>query len=166
MKFVKETFTPHFDTNTLDQVAIKRIFPVHKQNKDFFFQMNEYIKSKVGFVAPSTLHVFNNLKVVLQSFQAYRKRPIIFSEIDINFYDEFLHYLSFEHIHKNKNEVTKGLKMNTVVKNIKQLIIFLKNRNQKNIVLNLDTTGFKIPEEEADAIYLTTEEIKQIIAVR
>ncbi len=101
--------------------------------------------------------------MILQVFQTYRKRPIIFDEVDYNFYEEFLNYLSFEHIHQNKKEVLKGFKTNTVGKNIKQLIIFLKNRKQRKIVPELDTTGFKIPEEESDAIYLTPEEINQIL---
>ena len=79
--------------------------------------------------------------------------------------EEFLNYLSFEHIHQNKKQIVKGFKTNTVDNNIKQLIIFLKNRKQKKIVPDLDTTGFKIPEEEADAIYLTPEEINQILFV-
>jgi hypothetical protein len=50
-----------------------------------------------------------------------------------------------------------------VGKNIKQLIIFLKNRKQKKVIAEVDLTGFKIVEEEADAIYLTPEEINQIL---
>jgi hypothetical protein len=68
-------------------------------------------------------------------------------------------------VSQNKREVVKGFKTNTVGKNIKQLIIFLKNRKQKKIVPDLDTAGFKIPEEEADAIYLTPEEINQVLLV-
>lgn len=101
--------------------------------------------------------------MILQAFQTYRGKPITFEEIDYNFYEEFLNYLSFEHIHQNKKETLRGFKKNTVGKNIKQLIIFLKNRKQKKVVPELDTTGFKIPEEEADAIYLTPKEISQIL---
>jgi hypothetical protein len=56
----------------------------------------------------------------------------------------------------------KGCKANTVGKNVKQLIMFLKNRRAKNIIPELNLTGFKIMEEEADAIYLTPDEIALI----
>ncbi len=44
-----------------------------KINRDFFFQFDDYIKSKEQSVAPSTLQVFKNLKVILQSFEIFRK---------------------------------------------------------------------------------------------
>lgn len=145
VQFVKSTFTPNFDLSTLEKAVKENKAARPKVNKDFFVQFDDYIKSKEQSVAPSTLHVFKNLKFILQSFEAFRKKPITFDEIDYNFYEEFLNYLSFEHIHQNKKEVLKGFKTNTVGKNIKQLIIFLKNRRQKKIILELDTTGFKIP---------------------
>src|SRR4029078_13573986 len=100
------------------------------------------IKSKQKSVAPSTLQVFKNLKRILLSFQTYRNKPITFDEIDIDFYEQFLNYLSFEHIHQNRKQIIKGFKTNTVGKNIKQLIIFLKNRKKKKIAPDLDTTDF------------------------
>lgn len=165
VQFVKSTFKINFDIRTLEKAAKENKASRPRINKDFFFQLDDYIKSKEQSVAPSTLQVFRNLKVILQSFETVRKKPITFDEIDYNFYEEFLNYLSFEHIHQNKKEVLKGFKTNTVGKNIKQLIIFLKNRKQKKIAPELDTTGFKIPEEESDAIYLTPEEINQILNV-
>lgn len=70
-------------------------------------------------------------------------------------------YLIFEHIHQNRKDVAKGLKTNTIGKNIKQLIIFLKTPRVKKLAPTMDLTGFKIPEEEADAIYLSADEIKK-----
>ena len=165
VQFAKLTFRPDFKITELEKAVKENIVVKPKVNKDFFFQFDDYIKSKEKSVAPATVHVFKNLKLILQSFQTYRKKLITFDDIDLDFYEEFLNYLSFEHIHQNKKEVLKGFKTNTVGKNIKQLIIFLKNRKQKKIVSDLDTTGFKIPEEEADAIYLTPEEINQILFV-
>jgi hypothetical protein len=76
---------------------------------------------------------------------------------------KYFHYLAFEHIHLNRKAAVKGFKANTIGKSIKQLIIFLKNRKAKKIITHLDIDGFKIPEEEADAIYLTPQEINQIL---
>jgi len=165
VKFVKATFKPSFNISELEKIQSEKAASRSKLNKDFFFQFDDYIKSKEKSVAPSTLDVFKNLKVILESFQAFRKTPITFETIDYNFYEEFVHYLTYEHIHRNKKEIIKGFKSNTIGKNVKQLIIFLKNRKKKKLITEADTTGFKILEEEADAIYLSPEEISQIYSL-
>ena len=112
------------------------------------------------------MDVFKNLRLILKTFETYRKEPIKFNSIDINFYEEFVHYLTFEHIHQNRSkDVVKGFKLNTIGKNVKQLIVFLKNRKNKKIIPEPDLTGFKIMEEEADAVYLTNEEINKLVSL-
>ena len=164
VQFVKNTFSPLYDISRLETEKPKTP-PTEKINLDFFFQFDQYIKSKEGTVCKGTMDVFKNLKYILETFQTHRKRKITFEEIDLTFYEEFVHYLSFEHIHSRKKNAEKGLKVNTIGKNIKQLIIFLKNRTTKKVISELDLTGFKIPEEEADAIYLTPAEINTIVAL-
>lgn len=163
VKFAKATFHPHFDLSKLDKAIKEKPEDTQKVNKDFFYQFDEYIKSKQNTVAPATINVFKNLKVILKTFQTFRKKPITFDEIDHDFYEEFVCYLTFQHIHQNKKEITLGLKRNSIGKNIKQFIIFLKHRKQKKVISDLDLTGFKIMEEESDAIYLNSEEIKLIL---
>jgi len=163
--YLKATFKPDLDPGSLETASKLSKTTKSRINKDFFYQFDDYVKSKEKSVSPSTLQIIINLRFILQSFQIHRKKPITFNEIDYNFYEEFLDYLSFEHIHSRKKEILKGLKTNTVGKNIKQLIVFLRNRKQRKIVPELDTTGFKIPEEEADAIYLSPEEINQMFEV-
>ena len=163
VSFVKSVFKPDFNLNSLEKESKEKPEGKLKINKDFFFQFDAYIKSKESTVAPATLDVFKNLKAILLDFQSHRQKSIIFEEINLDFYEEYNYYLTYEHIHKNRREITKGLKTNTIGKNIKQLIIFLKNRKQKKIINELDLSGFKIVEEEADAIYLTPEEINIIL---
>jgi len=163
VSFVKAIFKPDFDTNKLEKAAKDKPEGKPKINKDFFSQFDSYIKSKEGSVAPATLSVFKNLKGILLSFQDFRNKEITFDEINMDFYEEYSHYLAYEHIHKNRKEVVKGLKRNSIGKNIKQLIVFLKNRKNKKVITELDLSGFKIVEEEADAIYLTSEEINIIL---
>lgn len=163
VQFVKGTFKPDFDLSILEKAASNIEVAKSKVNRDFFFQYDAYITSKLNTVADSTLDVFRNLKVILEAFQIFRKKPITFDEIDIEFYDEFVQYLTFEHVHQNRKGVVKGFKTNTVGKNVKQLIIFLKTPRVKKIAPEMDLTGFKIVEEEADAIYLTQEEIRKIL---
>jgi len=54
------------------------------------------------------------------------------------------------------------VKVNTIGKAIKQLRIFIKDCVKRKIIPSIDLSDCKIPEEEADAIYLTCEEIGQI----
>src|SRR5205085_9217463 len=119
VQFAKLTFNPDFKIAELEKAVKENVVIKPKINKDFFFQFDDYIKSKEKNVAPATLHVFKNLRLILQSFQNYREKLITFDDIDLDFYEEFLNYLSFEHIHQNKKEVLKGFKTNTVGKNIK-----------------------------------------------
>ncbi len=163
VQFLKQTFKPDFDVANLKSDKIKHVVR-QKANLDFFFQLDDYIKSKQGTVTKGTMDVFKNLRLILKTFETYRKEPIKFNSIDINFYEEFVHYLTFEHIHQNRSkDVVKGFKLNTIGKNVKQLIVFLKNRKNKKIIPEPDLTGFKIMEEEADAVYLTNEEINKLV---
>ena len=155
VQFLKQTFKPDFDVTTLATSEVKPVIR-QKVNLDFFFQFDDYIKSKEGTVTRGTMDVFKNLRLILKTFEAHRKKRITFQSIDINFYEEFVHYLTYEHIHLNKSkEVVKGFKLNTIGKTVKQLIVFLKNRKNKKIIPEPDLTGFKIMEEEADAVYLS-----------
>lgn len=162
VKFAKDTFTPHFDICLLEKVAEEKVSKNPRLNLDFFFQMDDYIKSKTGTVAATTMDVFKNLKKILLAFENFRNKKITFDQIDYSFYEELVHYLTFEHIHQRRKTVKKGFKANSTGKVIKQLIIFLKNRKQKKILKELDLSGFKIMEEDADAIYLTPDEIHKI----
>ena len=77
VSFVKETFTPDYDTSKLE-TAKPKVVVKEKVNLDFSFQMEQYIKSKEGTVAIGTMHVFKNLKLILETFEAHRKKPITF----------------------------------------------------------------------------------------
>ncbi|MBI2283524.1 MAG: tyrosine-type recombinase/integrase [Bacteroidetes bacterium] len=162
VKFVKNTFSPNFEHGQLEKTYAKAASKNPKINLDFFFQMDDYIRSKEGTVADGTMDVFKNLKKIMHSFETFRNKKICFNQINFSFYEELVQYLTFEHTHYRRKEVKKGFKANTIGKTIKQLIIFLKNRKLKRIINELDLSGFKIFEEEADAIYLTTSEIKSI----
>lgn len=163
VQFAKATFKPNYDLSLLEKAVKDIAVAKPKVNRDFFFQYDAYVTSKLNTVADSTLDVFRNLKAILEAFQSFRKKSITFDEIDIEFYEEFVHYLTFEHIHQNRKEIVKGFKTNTIGKNVKQFIIFLKTPRVKKIAPEMDLNGFKIVEEEADAIYLTPEEIRRIL---
>jgi hypothetical protein len=134
-----------------------------KVNKDFFFQWDDYIEGKRGKVTDGMITVFNNSKNALKDFEQYRKKKISFDEIDFNFYESLTNYLLFHHIHRRRKDHITGMKMSNAGKIIKQLRIFLNNRARKKIIEQIDLKDFKILDEEADAIYLTEQEISKIL---
>jgi hypothetical protein len=155
-KFLKEKFSTSFD-------PVKSAPALNvRQNMDVFFHIDEYIKAKEGKVKHCTINVIGAMKNHLKSFQAYRKKPIIFESFDVTFYEEFLDYLIYEIPHARRTEVIKGLKINSIGKTIKHLKSFLKDRMKKKIIPFMDLSDYKVLEEDVDAVYLSWEEISDI----
>lgn len=155
-------FSPTLDTTSIVGEVKKEIKKVEEEKRsrlDVYYQFDEYIKSKERKVSPATLTVYSNVKSHLLAFEQYRKQKITFDSFDFSFYEDFVDYLTFEHIHMRLQEIITGLKLNTIGKTIKHLRGFIKYRVKRKIISSIDLTDFKIPEEECDAIYLTHEEI-------
>jgi hypothetical protein len=146
----------------LDEIEKKHKTLKPEQNLDFFYQIDEYIKSKERKVSKETVGVFRQMKEHLLAFQVFRKKLISFDCIDLDFYEKLVDFLTHEYVQKRRKELTKGLKLNTIGKTVKQLRIFLKNHLKRKVILPIDVDGFKILEEGADAIYLTESEIQHI----
>jgi integrase len=129
---------------------------------DIYFQLDEYVKSKERKVSKATLCVYRNVKAHLLAFEIFRKKKITFECFDFNFYEDFVAYLTFEHVHMRRQTKLVGLKLNTIGKTIKHLRVFIKDRVKRKIIAAIDLSDFKIPEEESDAIYLSHQEIATI----
>jgi integrase len=164
--FVKSTFTPDFDNKRLEQqdqaAKIVTSFSQPKINTDFFHQMEDYIQSKQKKVSKGMLRVYNHVQERLKAFETFRKVPITFENIDYNFYEGLIEFLTYDYVHLRRKQPLLGLKLNTIGLTIKQFRIFIKDRVRRKIITPIDLTDFKIPEEETDAIYLTNEEIGTI----
>lgn len=155
MKFLKENFTSqanwHLSQAKDGQKAL-----------DVFEHIDDYIQSKQGSVKKCTINVINAMKGHLLLFQEYRGGPITFESFDANFYEAFVKYLIYEIPQVRRKEVIKGLKANTAGKTIKHLKAFLKDRMWKKVIPHIDLTGYKVLEEEVDAIYISWEELSFI----
>ncbi len=166
LNFVKKTYHPHFDVASLEkEEAVTKLVEAISQkkvNKDFYFQIDEYIEVKKNKVCNGMINVYRQLKERLKAFEMFQKRPITFEIIDYTFYEDFMEFLSFHYVHKRRKQVLLGLKLNTIGQTIKQFRIFLKDRIRRKIIPSIDLTDFKIPEEETDAIYLTLDDIFKI----
>ncbi len=161
VSFLKKIFTPDFDL--IDIAKLREQKPEKSNiNLDFYFQIDDYIESKRKQVSPKMINVYRNMKNTLKAFEEYRKKPITFDSLDYNFYEEFVDYMMYEHIHRRRKEIIKGFKISNIGKIIKQLRIFIRNRIRKKIIPPINLEDFKILDEESDAIYLNMEEIRHI----
>lgn len=161
LAFLKNTFSPDFDVSTLEEKAQQeQIVPT--VNLDVFFQIEQYIISKKKQVSPKMINVYNNMRDTLNAFEEYRNKPITFESFDINFYEDFVEYMTYEHVHRRRKELVKGFKISTIGKTIKQLRIFLNNRMRRKIISPINLEDFKGMDEEPDAIYLNWDEITRV----
>jgi integrase len=163
--FVKSSFSPSMVTTGVEK-RIKEINEIESDLKitkrDIYYQFDDYIKSKLRKVSRATLTVYKNVKSHLLAFEKFRSQKITFQCLDFSFYEDFVDYLTFEHVHMRRQTTLTGLKLNSIGKTIKHLRGFIKDRVKRKIIAPIDLTDFKIPEEESDAIYLTHDEIATI----
>ena len=155
---VKESFRSDFDVSTLNTikantVSLSAAEQVKKQ--DIYYQLDDYIKSKQMKVSKATLCVYRNIKAHLLAFEKYRCKKITFDDLDFSFYEAFVSYLTFQHIHNRRKTQFVGLKLNTIGKTVKHFRVFIKDRVKRKIIPVIDLSDFKIREEESDAIYLS-----------
>src|SRR5688500_11720020 len=118
--------------------------------------------SKKRQVTPKMINVFRSLRNTLLAYQQYSKKQITFESFDFNFYEDFVGYMMYDHIHRRRKTIIRGFRISTIGRTIKQLRIFLRNRMRKKIIAPINLEDFKIIDEESDAIYLTNEEIYKI----
>ena len=155
MQFLKNNFhlPSHWKLEQMND-AEKRL--------DVYYHIDEYVKSKEGSVKRCTINVINAMKSHLKSFEGYRKAPITFDSFDVNFYEEFIKYLTYEIPQMRRRKIIKGLKINSIGKTVKHLKSFLKDRMRKKIIPYVDLSAYKVMEEEVDAVYLSWEELSLI----
>lgn len=127
--------------------------------KDLFEYFEDYIKAKSSRVSKHTVNDYHALKKHLKGFERWSKSKVEFKSINYNFYQKFMKYLSHD---AEKPDKEKGLAINTVAKTLKNLKIFLRDCARKNIIDPIDTSDFKVYQEEVENIYLTGNEINTI----
>jgi integrase len=88
----------------------------------------------------------------LKQFADSKKKYYDFADIDLEFYNDFVAYLTDE-----------GLAVNTVGKKIQTLKIFLNDATEQGVnkTLKFKSKNFKTLKEESDSIYLNVVELTQ-----
>jgi integrase len=115
----------------------------------------------------NTIKSYNTLKNNLLAYQIDRNKTLSFGKIDIDFYNDFIDYLTKPTTVKTKagKTVSKaGLSKNTIGTRIKILKTFMAAANDRGIIVPSDYTkkSFKKPSEETFSIYLTESELMQM----
>jgi integrase len=170
--FVKATFCPTLESSDIGDKVICEVkkeqaneVAIKKSRMDIYYQLDDYIESKKRRVSKATCVVYGNMKTHLLAFEKFQGKRITFRSLDFNFYEKFVDYLTFEHVHTRKQERLVGLKQNTIGKTIKHLRVFIRDRVKRKIIPSIDMSDFKILEEETDAIYLSHEEIASMYSL-
>ena len=97
--------------------------PIKKSRMDIYYQLDDYIGSKTNALAKRPVLFTEIRKPIFIAFENSRAK-VTFRSLDFNFYEEFVEYLTFDHVHTLKQERLVGLKQNTIGKMIKHLRVF------------------------------------------
>jgi integrase len=101
---------------------------------------------------PNTRRKFKTLELHLTNFSTSKKFSLTFEAITLRFYEQLTTYLVKDLEHTN----------NTVGKVVMNLKTFLKWATERGYNSNLAYVKFKVPNEKADIIYLSEDELMKI----
>ena len=138
--------------SVLEEELAENILQPNKINLIQFIEeliLNSTASKKIG-----TIKVYRTSLKHLKSFAKSKNIAIDFDSINIDFYNQYVHFLSTE----------KNLSANTVGKHIKTLKSFLSEATDRGINTNLEfkKRKFKTLREDADTVYLSIEELKRL----
>ncbi len=155
----------NYDLNNIEK-SINKV-KIKTQTKvtesDFWKHYDDFYLAKLQSISKGSCRSISTVKQRLLAFEKYTNTIITFKEIDYNFYEQLLDYLSNHHFVNNKDNNIIGLKINSVGKTITIFKTFLREMMRKKIIPFLSIDDFKSKQEDVDNIYLNTDEIQRII---
>jgi len=164
--FIKEKYAPDLKIDDLNRQftqANPEFIPQSRLKKEgFFVELQNYVLSKQKKVSPATITVFNNMIGHFTAFQKHREKPITFAQLDFQFYEDLVDFLTHDYLQPRKKTPVRGLRTNTIGKTIHQFRIFILDRVKRKIIPPIDLSDYKIPTEDTDAIYLDHYEIGKL----
>lgn len=122
---------------------------------DFIKRAPNRINSDTGKnVEYRTIQRYKTALNGLRAFAATYRRKVDFDTIDLVFYEDFTGWLTF----------MRGYTVNNIGKYIQMLKTFLNEASSKGINVKQDyrSRGFKVVNENADAVYLSEEELLRL----
>ncbi len=151
--------TPEYLIDRLQN--FKEIFVNNNKQTEFFKSLDRFIEEReeMGNVSSHAIRDYKSLRKHLVNFEKHWKQPITFASLDITFYEKFMHFLTFIAVKPNGE---RGLMVNSISKQIKNLKVFYNDRKRKDNLPIIDLSLFKRKNEVVDHIYLSENEIQYI----
>lgn len=127
---------------------------IETNSLDFFAFVNKFIAEGKGVKSALTIKSYSNSLRHLKNFSEYKKHQFSFEDIDQEFYNSFVSYLT--------NELQ--LAQNSIGCQIKNLKTFLNEAAERDITKNIEfkKRRFKKVSEETDKVYLNEKELEKI----
>lgn len=115
--------------------------------------VKNYIEESKAHKKEGTVKVYTTAYRYLKKYSAYLNKEIDFHSINLEFYNQYVSFLSLEY----------KLASNTVGKHIKTLKTFMNEATDRGYNTNLEfkKRKFKTLREESDSIYLTLDELEK-----
>ncbi|WP_243630302.1 site-specific integrase [Taibaiella soli] len=165
LSYVKQHFKVDLDIEVLKEkesaAVIAQQMAIEKK-LDIYEQFDAFIESKRKKVSKGMLRIYGYVRERLKVYEVFRGNKVMFENIDYNFYENWLEFLTYDYVQIGRSVDYRGLKLNTIGLTVKHFRGFIKDRVRRKIIEPIDLTDFKIPEEEVDAIYLSNDEIAAI----
>lgn len=155
-EFLNDEIVP---TNELIKKELdKRSKLLGRESKyNIFSFIDKFIEESKSIKAPGTIRVYNRAKAHLENYCKKYNRKLDFDDINLEFYNSFIAYLTEENYSQN-----------TIGKQIKVLKTFLNEATDRgiNTTLEFKKRKFKRPTEDTDKIYLNTEELERLYKLK
>jgi len=146
--------TPEGVKRELNILLLKEI---KKEKQTLFEFVDSFIKEQKQIKASGTIKAYQNILNYLKSYCEYKNCKLDFEDIDLNFYNSFINYMT----------VKQKLAQNTIGNKIKNLKVIMNEATDRGLNKNIDFKNkrFKKVSEETDKIYLNTTELSTIYSL-
>ncbi len=106
LPLLKRSFNQSDDGPSVDTIVMQaESYVLNKctqTNFDLYCQIDDYIKSKERKVCKDMPRIYRNMKEHLKAFEEFRHKPITIEGLDLNFYEEFVDFLTFDYIQRRR----------------------------------------------------------------
>lgn len=154
-KFFRDCETNHIPlTVSMVKDFFKGIQPNFKPVKIGFWEAyDEFLKDSAILMQDSTIRAHKSTKTKLEAFAADTGYKMTFSSINISFFDQLKEYIL----------ITKGHEYNYYPVILRRLKAFMNWSLKRSFHSNTDFKNFSAREKEGTIVYLTFDELLQLI---
>lgn len=162
MQYLNDNDNEIPSTTTLKRLLDIKLERVEVVKHSYFSYFQKYIdnlknksNNKTGkLISKTSIGVYENTLRILQEYQTIYKRRISFENIDMDFYHDFIEYLTN----------TKKHSINTIGKIIKNVKVVMNDATENGINKNLTfkSKRFIAPSEQSFSIYLSEFDLAEI----